>query len=351
MKKLLLLPILLAATLVASEYNYEITPVVGYNLTERNIGLDNHVIMGGEFQYNGFDSFINPELSILCSNANYTTPHSKGSKIYRVALNGVYDFQQVGSIIPLLKAGIGYEDIKQSHKGNSPFMDFGIGAKIPFSDTIALKFEAIYMLNCSNSIDNNRKNSNLTLLAGLNIAFGEKAKIQAPKPSLHQKTTEIHKPTIVQKSPIIHKPIDGDDDKDGILNSKDKCPKTRPGKLVYNDGCPQSLNLNVNFPNDSAIIDPSSYERIKSYAKFLRAHSSYSTDIIGYTSNTGSTQYNKKLSKERAIAVQKMIINENVPESKVRAQGKGHLNPISSNKTIEGRATNRRIEAEITKDK
>ena len=370
MKKLLLLPILLASILLASEYKYEITPVVGYNLTEGNIGLDNYGISGAEFQYNGFNSLISPELSILYSKADYTSPSTQNSKIYRVALSGVYDFKQMGPVVPLVKAGIGYEDIKKSYKGSSPFIDLGIGAKIPFSDTVALKLEALYMLNYNNAVNHNRKDSNLALLAGLNIAFGEKAKKEVPKPII---TREIIAQEIIDsdddKDGVANSLdlcpstehgkkvnekgcfIDLDDDKDGVLNSKDQCPNTSLGKLVYNDGCPESLNLNVNFPNNSAVIHPDSHGRIKSYAGFLREHASYSTDIIGYTSNTGSNEHNQELSQKRAIAVQNMIIAEGVPSSKVRAQGRGSLHPIASNDTAEGRATNRRIEAEITKDR
>ena len=31
--------------------------------------------------------------------------------------------------------------------------------------------------------------------------------------------------------------VDGDDDNDGVLNSRDKCPNTRPGATVDADGC------------------------------------------------------------------------------------------------------------------
>ena len=347
MKKLLLIPILLTTLAIATEYDYEVTPLVGYNIAEGNIGLDNYGIIGAELQYNGLNTTITPELSILYSKANYKSPSTQDSKVCRVALSGVYDFDRMGPVVPLVKAGFGFENVKTSYKGESPFIDLGVGAKIPFNDVVALKLEAMYMLNYNNAVDHNRRDSNLALLAGLNIAFGEKAKIEAPKPIIETPKTIIETPKPIKVPPV----IDGDDDKDGVLNSLDKCVNTPLGKLVYSDGCPESLNLNVHFPNDSAVINTDSLERIKSYAKFLKEHSSYSTDIIGYTSDTGTDQYNLQLSEKRAIAVQKIIINEGVPAPKVRAEGRGRANPIADNNTAEGRATNRRIEAEITKDK
>ena len=84
---------------------------------------------------------------------------------------------------------------------------------------------------------------------------------------LSEKMDDIHLNELVDDNGCsVHK----DDDNDGIANNLDKCPNTPLGKLVYKDGCPESLNLNVNFANDSTTIDIDSHERIKSYAKFLR---------------------------------------------------------------------------------
>ena len=51
----------------------------------------------------------------------------------------------MGSIIPLAKIGIGYETMSThlSENLDSPFINAGIGAKIPFNDRIALKLEAV----------------------------------------------------------------------------------------------------------------------------------------------------------------------------------------------------------------
>lgn len=383
MKKLFLIPFLLLGTITfAAQYDWEITPVIGFNLPQDNQVLDDSTVIGGELQYNGFDSKIKPEIQYLYTTADNLASNAN-TDISRIALNGVYNFDAIGEAIPLIKAGIGTED--RASIGDSPFLDLGLGVKIPHDDQLALKLEAIYMFN------NGRNHNNaLVLLAGLNYSFGPKAQTPAPIPvdgdddndgvlnSMDKcPATPAGEPVNVEgcfidgdddKDGVLNsmdkcpttpagKPvnvdgcfIDGDDDKDGILNADDKCPNTALGKLVYSDGCPQSFNLHVNFANDSAVIDPNSIQRITSYAKFLKEHGSYSTDIVGYTSNTGSDIYNQQLSQKRAMAVAKIIIEQGVSSSKVRAQGKGKANPIASNETSEGRATNRRIEAEITKD-
>ena len=45
-----------------------------------------------------------------------------------------------------------------------------------------------------------------------------------------------------------------------------------------------------------------------------------------------------------------MLIEKGVPTDRLSSEGKGEANPIADNKTAEGRAENRRIEAELTKN-
>ncbi|QOY52038.1 OmpA family protein [Candidatus Sulfurimonas baltica] len=219
MKKLLLIPaLMLASVSIAQDYKYEITPLVGYNIAEGNLDLENQTLVGAEIQYNS-DSVLKPELSVLYTDADYESSNIS-TDIYRIAINGVHKYDSVGFMTPLTKIGVGYEtiDTRLSDNRDSIFFDAGVGAKIPFTDSIALKLEAVYMLK-NNS---NRWDSNLAVLAGINFAFGPKAQETAPEPE----------PT-PEPEPV----IDGDDDKDGVLNSVDKCPKTPAGKPVNSDGC------------------------------------------------------------------------------------------------------------------
>ena len=174
MKTLLIAPALLtSALLFAQPYDYEITPLVGYNIAEGNLNLKDHAILGGEFQLNNIGMPVSPELSILYSNADFDRRRNGSTNIYRIALNGVYEYEKVSFLTPFAKAGLGYETMSEHHQratGNedSPFIDAGIGAKIPLADHLALKLEAVYMLKNND----NRWDNNLAVLAGLNIAFG-----------------------------------------------------------------------------------------------------------------------------------------------------------------------------------
>ncbi|MFT7002935.1 MAG: OOP family OmpA-OmpF porin [Sulfurimonas sp.] len=406
MKRLLLISALMLGTMaMAKDYNYEITPLIGYNIAEGNIELDDYATFGAEFQYNGLDSIIKPELSIFYSKADYSIGN-EDTDVYRLALNGVYEYNKVGFLIPLAKAGVGYESMNdgsytgQTGNVDSAFLDAGIGAKIPFTDMVSLKLEAIYMLKY-NEI---RYDNNLAILAGLNIAFGEKAKKTAPveaKPTLVAEpiaaapvdgdddndgvlnsvdkcpTTSVgttvdasgckvdgddDKDGIlnsVDKCPTTPVgttvdangcKIDGDDDNDGVLNSKDICPNTSAGTAVNYDGCPVKVNLHINFENNSNVVNQESDANIQKYADFLNNYGSYSAKIVGYTDSRGSANYNQKLSEKRAKAVKDILLEKGVSANRVTSVGMGENNPVADNATKEGRAQNRRIEAELTKN-
>lgn len=355
MKTLLLtLALLLNSSLIASDYDYEITPVVGFNIPEGNLHLDNYTTYGAEFQCNKINSVIKPELSFLSSIADYKKnllgyQDTADTSVFRVALNGVYEFDKIGSIIPLAKAGIGYENMDDPYakNTNSVFLDAGAGIKVPLSENIALKLEAIYMLKDNHS----RHDSNLAILAGLNIAFGKEAQAPAPVATKAVPTT-VTTPTpepvaaVVAVAPVA---IDGDDDKDGVLNSADKCPKSPLNAAVDSKGCPIIINLHVNFAFDSSVVQNSANHDIEKFADFLITYPNYNANIVGHTDSTGPISYNQALSERRASAVKTILLSKGIDTSRISSSGEGENSPVASNDTQDNRQKNRRIEAQLIK--
>lgn len=352
----IILSTLLAVTLGASEYNYELSPMAGYVFPNASQDLKNHTIFGAEMQFNGFDLPLKPELSVLFSRSDYENS-TRDTDIFRSALNGVYEFQQSDNVTPFVKAGLGYETMSehQYDNHNSVFVDAGAGIKVALTKQIALKLEAIEMFKHNNdSWDNN-----LLFMAGLNFAFGEKAQpaapiitpaIAAPVVTPEPKTEVKYEPVAVVAAPAAAAcPINVDTDKDGVFDPQDKCPNTPEGFKVDGEGCPLKATLHLNFVTDGSTVDAAGVAEIKEFAAFLKESPAYKANIIGHTDSTGSDKYNQKLSEKRAQTVQNMLIDQGVTADRLTASGEGEKMPVASNKTKQGRAENRRIEVDFCK--
>ena len=399
MKKLLLIPALLAGTLaLADQKKVEISPMIGYNIAEGNLNVkdDGYPVGGIELQFNTPDSKISPEFSLLYSQGvDYKSgtaaefKPAQDTKVIRGAFNGVYTFDEMSSVIPFAKIGAGLEKVSNESASmeNGFFLDAGAGAKVPFTENLALKLEAIYMAKIATN-NAGFADSNLIIMAGLTFAFGESAQKAAPAPVTAVEPTPEPTPepvvaaavvAPVVAAPVVVAVVDGDDDKDGILNSKDSCPSTLEGITVdtkgcdadidkdgilnakdicpntlantevNSDGCPQTVPLNINFENNSDKIKVESEDQVQKYADFLVKHTNYSANIIGYTDDRGRASYNQKLSEKRAAAVVNDLESKGVSSTQLSSEGAGESNPIATNATAEGRAKNRRIEAEITR--
>ena len=104
---------------------------------------------------------------------------------------------------------------------------------------------------------------------------------------------------------------------------------------------------NVFFDVNSATLKPESYPELNRLAEILKRYPGIVVEISGHTDNTGSFKYNMKLSQRRAESVVMYLISQGVPSSALVAKGYGPTQPVASNKTAEGRAQNRRVEAKI----
>jgi len=66
--------------------------------------------------------------------------------------------------------------------------------------------------------------------------------------------------------------------------------------------------------------------------------------VFGYTDNVGTRDNNMTLSQKRAQSVRDYLVTKGIPQDLITAQGKGPDEPISDNGSVEGRASNRRVE-------
>ncbi|ARV09789.1 hypothetical protein BTO05_09080 [Winogradskyella sp. PC-19] len=106
---------------------------------------------------------------------------------------------------------------------------------------------------------------------------------------------------------------------------------------------------NVLFDFDKSELLNSSKDELKGLFKHLKANEELDIEIYGHTDNIGLDKRNEDLSKQRAKAVAQYLILLGIKEIRITYFGFGSLNPITTNKTEEGRQQNRRVEFRLIK--
>ncbi len=139
-----------------------------------------------------------------------------------------------------------------------------------------------------------------------------------------------------------------DSDRDGVANYKDLCPQTLYGLRVDKNGCPISQVLELNFKFDSFEITKGSCPLIDKFAKFMKENPLYKAQVIGHTDSIGRASYNMTLSQERAKAIMNALLKKGIDASRLSAVGRGELEPIQDNHLRVGRKANRRIEIKLS---
>lgn len=121
------------------------------------------------------------------------------------------------------------------------------------------------------------------------------------------------------------------------------------GVDVTRDGDNLIVNMpsNVTFPVNSSAIQPEFRDTLLSVANTLSEYEKSYIDVYGHTDSTGTDEYNQSLSERRADSVANFLANSGVQRARVETRGYGESQPIASNSTEEGRATNRRVELKI----
>jgi outer membrane protein OmpA-like peptidoglycan-associated protein len=91
-------------------------------------------------------------------------------------------------------------------------------------------------------------------------------------------------------------------------------------------------------------LDASSQPEVDRVVAMMKAHPDLFLRIEGHTDNNGDPDDNMRLSAQRALAVQTLIMSGHIEAKRLDAVGVGGLQPLASNDTAEGREKNRRIE-------
>lgn len=126
-------------------------------------------------------------------------------------------------------------------------------------------------------------------------------------------------------------------------------PPPGPDRVVL---MPSSIVIQdkVQFETGKAEIMAVSHKLLDEVAKvFVDNPQIEVVQIEGHTDSTGSPDFNRRLSEQRAQSVVKYLASRKVKASRMVAKGFGPDRPVASNEDAAGQEANRRVEFNIVK--
>ena len=299
--------------------SFEVNPYVGYNFFQSSQNLDNAPVYGGRLGYN-FTRYFGIEIAGQYMKTDlddkWKMDNTEGQFGYPMEnvditfyhVNAVLHLIPDGRFNPFIVAGFGGAHYGPSiqNGGDMSAFNVGLGAKIWLAENIALRFDVQdYMVG---EIFQETYH-NIGVTGGIVFAFGGKAKPEpAPK----------YEP-VAQPAPVPEKVV--------ILASEPQVEE----KVMVAAAEPKIIVLafeDVHFDFDKSTLKPEAQIILKRNIQILKDNPKAQVRIAGYTSASGTDEYNQKLSERRAKAVEEYLINEGIIASdRLTMIGYGETNP------------------------
>ncbi|MBN1408609.1 MAG: OmpA family protein [Calditrichaceae bacterium] len=216
-------------------------------------------------------------------------------------------------------------------------------------ETLILKIEDILTeiakpLNASAEFDEGFDKSVKDIVGKLNELIESEKQAHQENETLHAELDKIKeidadKTALLEKQKIL----------DQKISNIRSLFTTQEAKIVH-----ESNNLiirlyGLNFPSGQAIIQPEYFSLLSKVQKAILEFPDKYILIEGHTDALGSPETNRILSEKRAAAVKEYLLaNMNLEDRQITHYGLGDQRPIASNKTVDGRAKNRRIDIVIS---
>ena len=134
-----------------------------------------------------------------------------------------------------------------------------------------------------------------------------------------------------------------------VMDVKAERPPPGPARVVLTASNIAIMDK-VQFETGKAELLPVSHALLDEVAKMLKDNPQVELiSVEGHTDSTGSPDFNRKLSQQRAESVAKYMSSKGVKASRMEPKGFGPDRPIADNETDPGREANRRVEFNILK--
>ncbi len=324
---------LMATAAMAAHAELTVSPMVGYHVFD-NDNFDTNSDLRDDYEASfalGYRVVPNVGVELRYAQSNPLS-RSMGEDVrYEAAtLDAYYRFNADSKLQPYVLVGGGLD--RGTGNGGGKYAEHtianaAVGAFYQLTDNLALRGELRGVEDMQESDHDG--------IASLGVLYGFGAKKAAAVA-----------PAVV--APV----VDGDDDQDGVANSVDKCPGTPRNLVVDENGCPKVLTetvtkeIRVLFDTNKSVVKAQYNGDIEAVAKLLTDYPTAKVEIQGHTDSRGSAGLNDKLSQSRADAVAKVLSDKyGIAADRIASKGYGASQPVADNKTVDGRAQNRRTVA------
>lgn len=366
-----LLPLAAHAEIKAG--SVELSPFAGYNFFEKKQNLENSPVYGGRLGYNFTNTFgveavgefiktkVDDKSEVQTREGQFTSPINN-VRLTTYHLDLLYHFMPESTFNPYVVAGYGAAHYTpRINNKNMSAVNFGVGAKYWVSENIALRADI------RDNVVLDERISNIEGTLGVVFAFGGTSKaapavaVVTPLDSDKDGIADSRDKCSGTPAGVV---VDAngcplDTDKDGVADYLDKCPNTRAGVAVDKYGCPPVVKKvvilasepkveekvkiaaveqevvvlafeDIHFDFDQSTLKPEAKTILKRNILLLKENPKAKIRVAGYTSASGTEEYNQKLSERRAKSVQDYLISEGViTKERLSTIGYGEKQPVA----------------------
>jgi len=301
-------------------------PTFGYYSPAESRDLNTAMTGGIQAGYY-FNNLWGAELSGIYFKPNSNTS-GQSNNSYFVNLDGLFALPTHARVTPYFALGLGDLKVTQTKAA----VDFGGGIEVFPANNFSFSGNYRHLIQ----VGGHGYNDDL-LYGAVDFYFGNGDVVHA-----------VPMPVVSKPAPVQETPAQQFREESRYILPAGFPPCKTPAQTgcISLNGNQMSMNLDVKYANDKAVILGAYEPELDNLGQFLQSYPAIKLTINGYTSNTGTYTHNLNLSNRRAESVKQYLVGRfNLDPQRLSTKGWSWNNPVASNKTAEGQAENRRVEA------
>lgn len=189
------------------------------------------------------------------------------------------------------------------------------------------------------------------------VAEVAKPKPIPTKPKVREAVVEVSKPmpstpqSLVEKPKVEEKPVyEIEETFEEPIEEEVAEKPMKEDKVCQNREAELSeIGANINFDSDRYRIRSRMHADLDKIIKILKECEHNSYVIIAHADSDGDYEYNKKLSKRRAIVIKKYLMDHGIDGSRLTIVAYSSSVPLAPNTSSDNKAKNRRIEFKLNR--